>query len=118
MTIWFFIFHNFTSSQVHFWFLLGKERISRDSVYEQEGKVQFVIDAVYSMAHALHNMHQDLCPGSMGICDKMDPVEGRLLLSYIRSVNFNGESSPESEFQSILFFCNIFQSFFHDIHIL
>lgn len=70
----------------------GKERISRDSPYEQEGKVQFVIDAVYAMAHALHSMHQDLCPGAMGLCAKMDPVEGRLLLSYIRSVNFNGKS--------------------------
>ncbi|XP_058244753.1 glutamate receptor, metabotropic 6a [Hemibagrus wyckioides] len=70
----------------------GKERISRDSPYEQEGKVQFVIDAVYAMAHALHNMHQDLCPGATGLCAKMDPVEGRLLLSYIRSVNFNGSA--------------------------
>ncbi|KAK3539406.1 hypothetical protein QTP70_006469 [Hemibagrus guttatus] len=70
----------------------GKERISRDSPYEQEGKVQFVIDAVYAMAHALHNMHQDLCPGATGLCAKMDPLEGRLLLSYIRSVNFNGSA--------------------------
>ncbi|KAG7245690.1 hypothetical protein CRUP_036895, partial [Coryphaenoides rupestris] len=43
------------------------------------------------MAHAIHSMHVDLCPGSMGICEKMDPVEGRMLLQYIRSVNFNGE---------------------------
>ncbi|KAE8297944.1 Metabotropic glutamate receptor 7 [Larimichthys crocea] len=70
----------------------GEERISRDSQYEQEGKVQFVIDAVYAMAHALHSMHLDLCPGSMGVCDKMDPVEGRMLLQYIRSVNFNGSA--------------------------
>ncbi|KAL4646288.1 metabotropic glutamate receptor 6-like [Arapaima gigas] len=70
----------------------GKERISRDSPYEQEGKVQFVIDAVYAMAHALHNMHIDLCPGHVGVCDKMDPVEGRLLLKYIHSVNFNGSA--------------------------
>ncbi|XP_041955224.1 glutamate receptor, metabotropic 6a [Alosa sapidissima] len=70
----------------------GNERIGRDSPYEQEGKVQFVIDAVYAMAHALHNMHLDLCPGSTGVCDKMDPVEGRLLLKYIRSVNFNGSA--------------------------
>lgn len=69
----------------------GEERISRDSQYEQEGKVQFVIDAVYAMAHALHSMHLDLCPGSMGVCEKMDPVEGRMLLQYIRSVNFNGK---------------------------
>lgn len=71
--------------------LSGEERISRDSQYEQEGKVQFVIDAVYAMAHALHSMHLDLCPGSMGVCEKMDPVEGRMLLQYIRSVSFNGE---------------------------
>lgn len=55
--------------------------------------MQFVIDAVYAMAHALHSMHTDLCPGSMGVCDKMDPVEGRMLLQYIRGVNFNGERS-------------------------
>ncbi|XP_017286072.1 metabotropic glutamate receptor 7 [Kryptolebias marmoratus] len=70
----------------------GEERISRDSQYEQEGKVQFVIDAVYAMAHALHSMHLDLCPGFMGVCEKMDPVEGRMLLQYIRSVNFNGSA--------------------------
>uniref|UniRef100_H2MGY1 Glutamate receptor, metabotropic 6b n=1 Tax=Oryzias latipes TaxID=8090 RepID=H2MGY1_ORYLA len=70
----------------------GEERISRDSQYEQEGKVQFVIDAVYAMAHALHNMHLDLCPSSTGVCEKMDPVEGRMLLQYIHSVNFNGSA--------------------------
>ncbi|XP_076124393.1 metabotropic glutamate receptor 6-like [Alosa pseudoharengus] len=70
----------------------GEERISRDSPYEQEGKVQFVIDAVYAMAYALHSMHLDLCPGSPGVCDRMDPVEGALLLSYIRAVNFNGSA--------------------------
>ncbi|XP_071333620.1 glutamate receptor, metabotropic 6a [Trachinotus anak] len=70
----------------------GEERIGRDSSYEQEGKVQFVIDAVYAVAHALHNMHQDLCPGSSGVCSNMDPVEGRSLLNYIRAVNFNGSA--------------------------
>ncbi|XP_016144605.1 metabotropic glutamate receptor 6-like [Sinocyclocheilus grahami] len=70
----------------------GEEQISQDSVYEQEGKVQFVIDAVYAMAHALHSMHMDLCPSSMGVCDKMDPVDGRMLLSYIRAVSFNGSA--------------------------
>uniref|UniRef100_A0A4W5LTQ1 Glutamate receptor, metabotropic 6b n=1 Tax=Hucho hucho TaxID=62062 RepID=A0A4W5LTQ1_9TELE len=68
------------------------EKIAQESQYEQEGKVQFVIDAVYAMAHALHSMHLDLCPGSMGICEKMDPVEGSQLLHYIRSVNFNGSA--------------------------
>lgn len=69
----------------------GLERIARDSAYEQEGKVQFVIDAVYSMAYALHNMHKDLCPGYIGLCPRMSTTDGKELLSYIRAVNFNGK---------------------------
>lgn len=71
-------------------FLVDHERIGKDSSYEQEGKVQFVIDAVYSMAHALHNMHKDLCHGKVGLCSKMDTINGTLLLKYIRNVNFTG----------------------------
>lgn len=70
----------------------GLERIARDSSYEQEGKVQFVIDAVYSMAYALHNMHKDLCPGYIGLCPRMSTIDGKELLGYIRAVNFNGKS--------------------------
>lgn len=69
----------------------GLERIARDSAYEQEGKVQFVIDAVYSMAYALHNMHKDLCPGYIGLCPRMSTIDGKELLTYIRAVNFNGK---------------------------
>lgn len=71
-------------------FLSDHERIGKDSSYEQEGKVQFVIDAVYAMAHALHNMHKDLCPGKVGLCSKMDTINGTVLLKYIRNVNFTG----------------------------
>uniref|UniRef100_A0A2I2Z3G0 Glutamate metabotropic receptor 4 n=1 Tax=Gorilla gorilla gorilla TaxID=9595 RepID=A0A2I2Z3G0_GORGO len=67
-----------------------RERIGQDSAYEQEGKVQFVIDAVYAMGHALHAMHRDLCPGRVGLCARMDPVDGTQLLKYIRNVNFSG----------------------------
>lgn len=52
--------------------------------------MQFVIDAVYAMGHALHAMHRDLCPGRVGLCPRMDPVDGTQLLKYIRSVNFSG----------------------------
>uniref|UniRef100_A0A1A7XI12 Glutamate receptor, metabotropic 4 n=1 Tax=Iconisemion striatum TaxID=60296 RepID=A0A1A7XI12_9TELE len=68
----------------------NQERIGKDSHYEQEGKVQFVIDAVYAMAHALHNMHQELCPGRVGLCAKMDPINGTHLLKHIRRLNFAG----------------------------
>lgn len=76
------------------WFLScisGQERIGIDSKYEQEGKVQFVIDAVYAMAHALHNMQRDLCLDNTGFCSQMDLAGGKKLLKYIRSVSFNGE---------------------------
>lgn len=72
----------------------GEERIGQDSAYEQEGKVQFVIDAVYAIAHALHSMHQALCPGHTGLCPAMEPTDGRTLLHYIRAVRFNGEWVP------------------------
>ncbi|XP_077626908.1 metabotropic glutamate receptor 8 isoform X3 [Crocuta crocuta] len=76
----------------------GLERIARDSSYEQEGKVQFVIDAVYSMAYALHNMHKDLCPGYTGLCPRMSTVDGKELLGYIRAVNFNGSAGTPVTF--------------------
>jgi metabotropic glutamate receptor 6/7/8 len=69
----------------------GEERIGQDSAYEQEGKVQFVIDAVYAIAHALHSMHQELCPNHTGLCPAMEPTDGRTLLQYIRAVRFNGK---------------------------
>lgn len=81
-------------SHLYLWLCLclsGQERIGIDSKYEQEGKVQFVIDAVYAMAHALHNMQKDLCPENSGICPEMDLAGGKKLLKYIRSVSFNGE---------------------------
>ncbi|MEQ2159761.1 Metabotropic glutamate receptor 7 [Goodea atripinnis] len=78
------------NSQLNF-----QERIGIDSKYEQEGKVQFVIDAMYAMAHALHNMQRDLCPDMSGICLEMELAGGKKLLKYIRSVSFNGEWTDE-----------------------
>ncbi|XP_043977535.1 metabotropic glutamate receptor 7 isoform X5 [Gambusia affinis] len=76
----------------------GQERIGVDSKYEQEGKVQFVIDAVYAMAHALHNMQRDLCPDVSGICPEMELAGGKKLLKYIRSVGFNGSAGTSVTF--------------------
>ncbi|XP_030641108.1 metabotropic glutamate receptor 7-like [Chanos chanos] len=70
----------------------GQERIGVDSRYEQEGKVQFVIDAVYSVAHALHSMHRDLCGDHHGVCPEMDKAPGKVLLKYIRNATFNGSA--------------------------
>ncbi|NXG06047.1 GRM7 protein, partial [Sakesphorus luctuosus] len=70
----------------------GQERIGKDSPYEQEGKVQFVIDAVYAMAHALHRMSRDLCADGAGLCSDMERAGGKRLLKYIRGVSFNGSA--------------------------
>uniref|UniRef100_A0A8D3DC10 Glutamate metabotropic receptor 8 n=1 Tax=Scophthalmus maximus TaxID=52904 RepID=A0A8D3DC10_SCOMX len=71
----------------------GLEKVGRDSSYEQEGKVQFVMDAVYAMAHALHRMHRELCYGYPGLCPRMaSNIDGKELLSHIRAVNFNGSA--------------------------
>lgn len=75
----------------------GLEKVGRDSAYQQEGKVQFVMDAVYAMAQALHRMHQDLCAGAPGLCARMANVDGKELLAYIRAVNFNGRSAASTE---------------------
>ncbi|KAG7472914.1 hypothetical protein MATL_G00114050 [Megalops atlanticus] len=76
----------------------GQERIGIDSKYEQEGKVQFVIDAVYALAHALHNMHKDLCPERSGVCPEMELAGGKKLLKYIRTVSFNGSAGTSVTF--------------------
>ncbi|XP_056223274.1 glutamate receptor, metabotropic 8a isoform X4 [Seriola aureovittata] len=71
----------------------GLEKVGRDSSYEQEGKVQFVMDAVYAMAHALHRMHRELCYGYPGLCPRMaNNIDGKELLSHIRAVSFNGSA--------------------------
>lgn len=58
--------------------------------------MQFVMDAVYAMAHALHRMHRELCYGYPGLCPRMaSSIDGKELLSYIRAVNFNGESRAD-----------------------
>uniref|UniRef100_A0A672U6L1 Glutamate metabotropic receptor 6 n=1 Tax=Strigops habroptila TaxID=2489341 RepID=A0A672U6L1_STRHB len=84
-------FHEFWEED----FNCRRERIGRDSPYEQEGKVQFVIDAVLAMARALHSLAAELCPGG-GLCPHMDPPDGRRLLQHIRGVNFSSAGTPVS----------------------
>ncbi|XP_038674095.1 metabotropic glutamate receptor 5b [Scyliorhinus canicula] len=60
--------------------------------YVQDTKMGFVINAIYSMAHALHNMQQSLCPGVNGLCEAMKPIDGRILLDFLMRINFTGVS--------------------------
>ena len=50
----------------------GNENLSQD--FSVDGKIGFVVDAIYTAAHALHNMINHYCPNkvsvSLGSCEK------------------------------------------------
>ncbi|KAK1800171.1 hypothetical protein P4O66_000224 [Electrophorus voltai] len=60
--------------------------------YAQDTKMGFVINAIYSMAYGLHAMQKALCPGYLGLCDAMRPIDGRKLLEFLMRTNFTGVS--------------------------
>lgn len=59
--------------------------------YEQEGLVQFVIDSVYALAHALHNYLKNTCKTKMKDCSLLKSPDRQELLEYIRNVSFTGK---------------------------
>ncbi|CAI9729621.1 metabotropic glutamate receptor 3-like [Octopus vulgaris] len=57
--------------------------------YKQEGKVQFIYDAVYAMALAIHRMQQDVCPRTTKLCERMKKIDGEVLLKkYLLNTSF------------------------------
>ncbi|TWW68838.1 Metabotropic glutamate receptor 1 [Takifugu flavidus] len=74
----------------------GNESLQEN--YIQDSKMGFVINAIYAMAHGLHDMHEELCPGQTGLCDAMDPIDGSKLLDYLLKTSFRGVSGEEIYF--------------------
>ena len=70
----------------------GKEKINR-TLDHQEAKVQFVYDAVYALAIALHRMMHDHCGSqSWKSCKSMHTIDGeRLLKDYLLNISFTGK---------------------------
>ncbi|XP_016842325.1 metabotropic glutamate receptor 7 isoform X1 [Nasonia vitripennis] len=71
--------------------------------YKQEGLVPFVADAVYAMAHGVHNVIDDVCLDSPAhqLCDSLKPApQGQQLLQYIRNVTFVGRQGTEIKFNA------------------
>ncbi|KAK1889356.1 Metabotropic glutamate receptor 1 [Dissostichus eleginoides] len=66
--------------------------------YVQDSKMGFVINAIYAMAHGLHDMHLELCPGQPGLCEAMDPIDGSKLLDYLLKTSFKGVSGEDIYF--------------------
>ncbi|XP_052086122.1 metabotropic glutamate receptor-like isoform X1 [Mytilus californianus] len=72
-------------------FCTGKEQLSL-SVYKQESKVQFIYNAVYALAIALHNMYADVCGNrteKAELCAEMTKLNGETLLKlYLLNTSF------------------------------
>lgn len=67
-------------------------RLTAASGYEQESKVQFVVDAVYAFALALNNLRHDLCGRVEGMCASMANYDrGAFYRNYLLNVSFVGE---------------------------
>ncbi|KAM3861429.1 LOW QUALITY PROTEIN: metabotropic glutamate receptor 1-like [Diretmus argenteus] len=66
--------------------------------YVQDSKMGFVINAIYAMAHGLHDMHTEICPPGTGLCEAMDPIDGSKLLDYLLKTSFRGVSGEEVYF--------------------
>lgn len=69
----------------------GNEEMTFENGYEAEKQLQFVSDSVLAFAYALKALHADLCGGARGICPRMSPIDGAVLLNYVKNVSFKGE---------------------------
>ncbi|XP_056885693.1 glutamate receptor, metabotropic 2a [Takifugu flavidus] len=72
----------------------GKHSL-REAPFQPESKIMFVVNAVYAMAAALHNMRQALCPNSTKVCDALKRGNGRKFYrDYILKVKFEAPFRP------------------------
>jgi len=77
-------------------------------VYVQESKIQFVFDAVYAFAHALHRMTADVCGHMRSRRSRRRCLRGldglKLYKKYLLNVSFDGKRSPAN---SLLLTCAV-----------
>ncbi|XP_051916201.1 metabotropic glutamate receptor 3 [Hippocampus zosterae] len=84
--------------------LCDKEISMDKSNFEPESKIMFVVNAVYAMAYALHNMQRSLCFNTSTLCDSMKALDGRRLYrDFILNVSFTAPFSPAGSETAVKF---------------
>ncbi|CAG5104224.1 Similar to Grm4: Metabotropic glutamate receptor 4 (Mus musculus) [Cotesia congregata] len=69
------------------------------TAYKQQRFIHFVRDAVYAVAHALHNLQVEACGKNfIGICDRMRHIDGETLSKYLSTVTFKDEAGNPFRF--------------------
>jgi metabotropic glutamate receptor 2/3 len=56
--------------------------------YEELAPVQVVMNAVQAMANGVDALQKHLCPNTTKICDKMRPLNRKMLLKFLRNVTY------------------------------
>ncbi|XP_064643302.1 metabotropic glutamate receptor 3-like isoform X2 [Lineus longissimus] len=75
---------------------------SYETGYMPEAQLQFVSDAVLAFANAIRNIQRKFCPGQVGLCPKIDPIPGKLLLEELKKVHFRSLSGQDVQFDKNL----------------
>ncbi|KAI8781911.1 metabotropic glutamate receptor 4, partial [Biomphalaria glabrata] len=78
----------------------GNESLKNWKDYNQEGLVQFVIDSVYALAHAVNDMLAAYCTDGFVRCPILKQLSGPVFLQFIRNVSFVGVSGDEVKFNT------------------
>jgi len=81
----------------------GNESLREE--YTQDAKLGFVVNAIYTMAHALDSMYRDTCLRGVknpapGLCDAMRPVNGSVFISYLNNASFVSYSGDYISFDA------------------
>ncbi|XP_018025344.1 metabotropic glutamate receptor 5-like [Hyalella azteca] len=64
----------------------GNESLSNG--YYQDAILPFVMKAVYTMAHGLHNLQRAVCGPFEGICPDMLPINGSQFMTHLMNVTY------------------------------
>ncbi|XP_069988823.1 metabotropic glutamate receptor isoform X1 [Penaeus vannamei] len=74
-------------------------RITKEAGYQQDPKVQFVMDAVYAFAYALSDLQRSSCPAENHVCDAMNSYDGGAFYrEYLLNVSFKGVVGSQVKF--------------------